>query len=148
MRPLSVISIFVLIALVASIADRAPADAVQNDFVRMQGPWTLYYMEQDGSSFLPGGSVQMIVQGNQFLVAPGTPAATLGQFAQYEMIWPRQINYMPLTGPMAGQVYLGIYDVVGSVQRVCFAQPGQPRPADFNTFPGSGRILNIWLKLQ
>src|SRR5271169_1834479 len=99
MRRLSVISIFVLIALVASIADRAPADAVQNDFVRMQGPWTLYYMEQDGSSYLPGGSVQMIVQGNQFVVAPGTPGATLGQFAQQELVWPRKIDYMPLTGP-------------------------------------------------
>ena len=148
MRRLCVVSILVLIALKASLADRATADALQNDFTRMQGPWTLYYMEQDGSSYLPGGSVQMIVQGNQFVVAPGTPGATLGQFAQQELFWPRQIDYMPLTGSNAGQVYLGIYDVIGSVQRVCFAQPGQPRPTDFNTFPGSGRVLNVWLKLQ
>jgi uncharacterized protein (TIGR03067 family) len=137
-----------LLILAASPIQQAKTDELQNDFQKLQGAWTLYYAEQDGSSFLPGGSVQMLVRGNRFLLAPNTPRATLGEFAQDQMNWPRQINYMPVTGPTAGQIYLGIYDVVGSVQRVCFAPPGQPRPTDFSAFPGSGRILNVWLKLQ
>jgi uncharacterized protein (TIGR03067 family) len=136
--------VFTTIALAAKLA---AANDLQNDFQRLQGAWTLYYSEQDGSSYLPGGSVQLLVSGNRFIVAPNTPAATLGQFNQDQMSWPRQIDYMPLTGPTAGQIYLGIYDVIGSVQRVCFSPPGQPRPTDFNTYPGSGRILNVWLKL-
>jgi uncharacterized protein (TIGR03067 family) len=129
-------------------APDAKTDELQNDFVKLQGSWSLYYAEQDGSSFLPTGSVQLLIQANRFLLAPGTPGATLGEFAQDQMNWPKQINYMTLTGPFAGQVYFGIYDVIGSIHRVCFAPPGQPRPADFSTFPGSGRILNVWLKLQ
>jgi uncharacterized protein (TIGR03067 family) len=128
-------------------AHDAKPDELQNDFTKLQGAWWLYYAEQDGSMLLPTGSVQMVIDGNRFVVGYGTPAATLGEFAQDQMRWPKQINYMPLTGPNAGQIYLGIYNVIGSLQWVCFASPGQPRPTEFSTFPGSGRIMNIWQKL-
>jgi uncharacterized protein (TIGR03067 family) len=140
-------SVCLSVVLSVLLTNQSRADQLQNDFVKLQGPWWLYYAEQDGSMLLPTGSVQMQIDGNRFLVGSGTPASTLGEFAQDQMHWPKQINYMPLTGPNAGQVYLGIYNVIGSLQWVCFAAPGQPRPTEFFTFPGSGRIMNIWQKL-
>jgi uncharacterized protein (TIGR03067 family) len=148
MKCLKIIFPSAIIAILAVGIRSTQSDELQNDFDKLQGVWTLYYAEQDGSSYLPGASVRLMVRADKFLVAPNTAAATLGEFALDRMSWPRQINYTPLTGPSTGQTYLGIYDVIGSIQRVCFAPPGQPRPTDFNTFPGSGRILNVWLKLQ
>jgi uncharacterized protein (TIGR03067 family) len=138
-----------VIALIlgAFCAQKANADVLENDFLKMQGLWTLYYAEWQGSSFLPGASVGLEIQNQHYqLVAPNAGAIAQGQFALYQMAWPRQINYVPLTGPFAGQPCLGIYSVIGNLMYVCFAPPGQQRPTDFITFPGSGQILNVWIR--
>ncbi|HZZ27224.1 MAG TPA: TIGR03067 domain-containing protein [Pirellulales bacterium] len=136
----------VMLCVVAHCAQPAMADVLQNDFQKLQGVWTLYYAEWEGSSFLPGANVRLAISDHQYMVAPNTGAATVGNFALYQMSWPRQINYVPFSGPAAGQTCLGIYSVIGNVQVVCFVPPGQPRPTDFSTFPGSGRMLNVWLR--
>ncbi|HTQ38126.1 MAG TPA: TIGR03067 domain-containing protein [Pirellulales bacterium] len=148
MQRLQIITSLVVLAAAALLINRAAADELENDFLKLQGTWTLYYAEWEGSSFLPGASVRLEMNNDRYLLAPNTPSATLGGFALFQMTWPRQINYVPLTGPNAGQMCLGIYSVTGNIQMVCFAPPGQPRPTDFTTFPGSGRMLNVWLKQQ
>jgi uncharacterized protein (TIGR03067 family) len=142
------ISAVVLVALLASSVLPSIADELQNDFDRLQGNWTLFYAEVDGFSFLSAASVRLSVRDNRYLMAPNTPAAILGQFALGQMNWPKEIDYTLLTGPNAGQTMLGVYNITGAVHTTCFAPPGQPRPTDFSTFPGSGRILNVWLKLR
>jgi hypothetical protein len=74
---LRLIGTIALLILAASPIQQAKTDELQNDFQKLQGAWTLYYAEQDGSSFLPGGSVQLLVQGNRFLLAPNTPGAMM-----------------------------------------------------------------------
>jgi uncharacterized protein (TIGR03067 family) len=39
--------------------------------------------------------------------------------------------------------FLGIYALAGDSRKVCFAPPGQDRPADFSSPPGSGHILVV-----
>jgi hypothetical protein len=39
---------------------------------------------------------------------------------------------------------LGIYALDANGYKVCFAPAGKPRPTDFGSEPGSGKILQVW----
>jgi len=43
-----------------------------------------------------------------------------------------------------GKKQLGIYDVEGDTMKICFAAPGRPRPADFESRPGDGNTSALW----
>lgn len=43
-----------------------------------------------------------------------------------------------------GKTQLGIYEVDGDLLKICFAAPGNPRPADFSTQAGDGRTSAVW----
>jgi uncharacterized protein (TIGR03067 family) len=145
MRRVKIILFAAILSMGTLFLNHTSADVLQNDFQKLQGTWTLYYAETDGICLLPTTKILLVINNNRYLTAANTPGAVLGVFGLGQMAWPRQIDYTPLTGPYAGQTSLGIYGVIGGTQVICFAQPGQPRPTDFSTFPGSGRTLNIWL---
>jgi uncharacterized protein (TIGR03067 family) len=138
------------IAACVCICGTAPAyaDLGLNDFRQMQGSWTLVYAENDGMQFSydVSGLGRLFVRGDRYKLGPQTPGASTGQFALNGSRWPRQINYTPMTGPRAGQTMLGIYEILGDTHKVCFAAPGQPRPTNFSTTPGTGQMNYVWLR--
>jgi hypothetical protein len=45
-------------------------------------------------------------------------------------------------------VTLGIYEIVDAThKRACWGPPGGPRPTEFESRPGSRRILQYWEKI-
>jgi hypothetical protein len=61
---------------------------------------------------------------------------------------PKQVDSVADGGPNAGQVSHGIYEIPDLIhQRACFGPPGGPRPTEFKSSPGSGRILQYWKKI-
>jgi uncharacterized protein (TIGR03067 family) len=125
------------------------SSARSDDGGSMRGSWTLLSAEEAGWQMSPdlAGVTMLEVQGGRYVMTTGGQVTAIGAIA-LRSGWPKQINLVPLSGPDAGQVYEGIYDITGDVQTVSFASPGDPRPADFSTFPGSGRSLYVWLRAQ
>lgn len=54
---------------------------------------------------------------------------------------PKTVDLTITEGDGKGDVLLGIYEFEEEGRKVCFAQPGKERPAEFSSPPGSGRIL-------
>ncbi len=141
---------FIVIAscLIFSWVAPARADLSMNDFRQLQGSWTLMYAEQNGMQFSydVSGLGRLFVRGNRYTLGPQTPGGATGKFALNGSRWPRQIDFTPMTGPHSGQTLYGIYEILGDTHKVCFAAPGQPRPTNFSTMPGTGQMNYVWLR--
>jgi len=57
---------------------------------------------------------------------------------------PMHVEYYNLDGANKGAIQLGIGKWIGNDACFCMAAPGQPRPDDFSSSPGSGRTLSRW----
>jgi uncharacterized protein (TIGR03067 family) len=57
---------------------------------------------------------------------------------------PNQINMLGTEGDLKGKEAQGIYLLHDDVLQICYAMPGQPRPASFASLPGSGVYLIEW----
>jgi uncharacterized protein (TIGR03067 family) len=145
-------SIFRALALLVVIAlyrpHSASADLGNNDFRQLQGTWTLVYAELSGMqvSYDYSGLGRLSVRGSRYLLGPHTPGAGLGEFVLNARSYPRQIDFTPMTGLNAGRTLHGIYEILGDTHKVCFAAPGQPRPASFTSLPGPGQLNYVWLR--
>lgn len=51
------------------------------------------------------------------------------------------IDITPNEGPDKGKVVPGIFDIKGDTLRMCVVDPGNPRPKEFSSKVGTGRIL-------
>jgi len=61
-----------------------------------------------------------------------------------ESVDPVHVDYYNLGGGSKGTVQFGITKWIGGEACFCMAAPGQPRPTDFESAPGSGRTFSRW----
>jgi uncharacterized protein (TIGR03067 family) len=61
---------------------------------------------------------------------------------------PHAIDYDDVEGGNAEKRQLGIFELAGDVLTICMAPTGQPRPAEFASRPGDGRMLTRWRRTQ
>lgn len=54
---------------------------------------------------------------------------------------PRTIDFTPTEGGGKGNLHLGIYELNEKTRRLCFTPPGQSRPTEFVSQPGTEQIL-------
>ncbi len=59
---------------------------------------------------------------------------------------PMTIDYLVMAGPNEGKVQQGIFAWEGDDVRICFAEPGQPRPDRFEVPEGAAWTLSLWRK--
>ena len=57
---------------------------------------------------------------------------------------PVSVDYYNLAGICKGAIQHGILKWLGDDACFCMAAPGEPRPTDFTSPPGSGRTLSQW----
>lgn len=143
-------SVLVLAMSLASPAQDAPGskeEAVKKDHLAIEGLWQAVSVEVNGNAVNPDdvkkittdngrdGEWTLLVEGKE--IADGTSTID-------PTVTPKTIDFKTTKGANAGQTTYGIYEMTENTRRICYAEPGRPRPADFSAPAGSGRILAVF----
>jgi len=108
----------------------------------LEGVWSMVSMLNDGrplaEEFVKIG--KRTAKGSTVTVSMGGKVVMKADFTVDRTQKPNHIDYW-LKG---GQTQQGIFELKGQELKVIFAAPGKPRPADFSTTLGDGKIFTVW----
>ncbi|MBI3462733.1 MAG: TIGR03067 domain-containing protein [Planctomycetes bacterium] len=112
------------------------------------GPWKLIDTVVDGRELPVAPGTMMEIRGESYTVTIGGKMVESGTLKHGEPGKdPHEIDFMPTLGPNAGKILAGIYRIEQDISLGCHAAPGQPRPTEFSSKPGSGHSLSIWRRV-
>jgi uncharacterized protein (TIGR03067 family) len=158
LRALSILLISVAATIIGGCANNpvggttAESPAAQRDYELLSGTWQLTRGVVNGKA-LPASVARntiLITDHNTFRFPKASTVGThsAGHFTVNPNTTPKQVDSIADGGPNAGQVSRGIYEIPDPThQRACWGPPGGPRPTEFKSSPGSGRILQYWKKI-
>jgi len=130
----------------------AESPAAQRDYELLSGTWRLTRGVVNGKP-VPASVARktiLITDRNTFRFpqASGVGTHPAGHFTVNPNTRPKQVDTVAEGGPNAGQLTRGIYEIIDAThKRACWGPPGGPRPTEFKSPPGSGRILQYWKKI-
>ena len=128
-----------------------PADETDAGLpTELEGEWSMVSGSADGypmhASMVKSG--RRIAKGNRLTVLFGSEVFMKARIKLDPSKSPKEIDYAIAAGASAGSAQLGIYQLDGELAKrtlkLCMAPTGQPRPTDFSTVKGDGRILTGW----
>lgn len=132
-------------------ADDAKKEAIKKDHLAIEGVWRAVSIEVNGNAVNPDdvrkvttengrdGEWTLLVDGNEMAEGTSTIDPT---------VTPRTIDFKVTKGNDAGRETFGIYEITGDTRKICYAEPGRPRPSDFSAPAGSGRILAVFERVE
>jgi uncharacterized protein (TIGR03067 family) len=126
--------------------------APQREYERLSGTWQLTRGVVNGKPVLASASRNTILITDhntfRFPKASGVGTHPAGTFTVNPDTKPKQVDSIAEGVPHVGQLTRGIYEILdANHKRACWGQPGGPRPTEFTSPPGSGRILQYWKKI-
>ena len=130
----------------------AQSAAAWRDYERLSGTWQLTRAVVNGRP-VPAHVLRntiLITDRNTFRFpkANGVGTHPAGRFTVNPTTRPKQVDSIAEGGTHAGQLTRGIYEIFdANHERACWGSPGGPRPTEFDSPPGSGRILQYWTKI-
>ncbi len=133
-------------------ASTANSAAVQRDYGLLTGTWQLTRGVVNGKP-VPASVARntiLVTDHNTFRFpkASGVGTHPAGHFTINLDTSPKQVDSIAEGGPNAGQLTRGIYEIIDPThKRACWGPPGGPRPTEFTSPAGSGRILQYWKKI-
>jgi uncharacterized protein (TIGR03067 family) len=146
MRSVSPVTLLgLLLALAGSaLGDDPKLEAIRKDRQTIAGTWRAIDLVVNGGRADEADARKITV------VNAADGAWTL--FSDGQQVWkgtstldpaetPKTIDFTVIDGDGQGNVYLGIYELEGTARRLCFSGPGEKRPTDFYSGPGSQHIL-------
>ena len=143
---------FGLIASMASvlIAAASSDDAVREDLEKFHGNWSLTSLERDGKKTPPEelAAIKLTIRGNKFVLRKDTVVISEGTFTLVPTRKPKEIDETITAGPNRGKLSQAIYEIDEKHHTICFAAAGRERPTEFSSKPGSGRILQVWRRVD
>src|SRR6266498_3315959 len=157
-KAIPVLAIGIVAAITASCANSKLGDATAQsaaagrDYERLSGTWQLTSAAANGRP-LPANVLRntiLITDRNTFRFpkASGVGTHPAGSFTVNPNTKPKQVDSIAEGGPHAGQLTRGIYEIIDTThKRACWGPPGGPRPTEFESPPGTGRILRYWKKI-
>jgi len=146
----AILSLAPLVVLAQTVAD-TKEEATKKDHLAIEGTWRAISLEVNGNAVGADdvkkittengrdGEWTLLVDGNEMAEGTSTIDPT---------VTPKTIDFKATKGNSAGQTTYGIYEMTGNTRRICYAEPGRPRPADFSAAAGSGRILVVFERLE
>lgn len=132
--------LFCAVLVLAVAADDDPAKV---DFDKLQGPWKLTALENDGKK-LPEDAVKgmrLSFKGDR-LVLKDEGKEEEGVYKLDPTKKPKAMDLAIKTGDKTDTVRL-IYDLTGDDLKLCGGKAGKDRPTEFAAKTGSGLILMI-----
>jgi uncharacterized protein (TIGR03067 family) len=125
-------------------SDQSKDEAIQKERTRYEGTWRVFALEVDGVK-VPGNDAARITvvnyrDGTWVLFSDGKEVSR-GTSQIDPSRYPKTIDFTVTSGSETGQAYLGIYQIEGSLRKLCFAQPGEARPTGFASKPGNGHVV-------
>ncbi len=126
-------------------------ETVEHDRLLIEGCWRVVSIEVNGTTNSSDdvkkittenrrdGGWRLLVDGNE--IAAGT--SSIDPEAS-----PNSIDLEFTSGDSAGRTSYGIYENGKTSRRICYAEAGRPRPSDFSTSEGSGRIMAVLERVE
>jgi uncharacterized protein (TIGR03067 family) len=143
----------VLLALTSAgplLADEKE-EAINADRALLAGEWRVVSVEANGNknADLGLGRVTIVnrLDGTWSLLSSGNVIAE-GTSTIDPTFTPKTIDFKTTKGNNAGQTAFGIYEMSGKIRKLCIAEQGRPRPADFSAAAGSGRMLVVFERVD
>src|SRR5437667_12271208 len=133
-------------------SDQSARNAAARDYEMISGTWRLTKAIVDGKP-VPEEQLKntiLVTDGDTFRFPQDSGAGThpAGKFTINPSTDPKQVDSVAMGGPNTGQVTLGIYQIIDKThKRACWGPPGGARPTEFESSPGSRRILQYWEKI-
>jgi uncharacterized protein (TIGR03067 family) len=128
-------------------------DGARQDLAKLQGRWEMVSSERDGIP-MPADDVKTYsrtISGNKYtVVVKGETGVTElhGTIALDPTKNPKTIDAVRTEGATKGQPMLGIYELDGDKQKVCFAPVGMEQPTKFSSKDGAGHVLTVWKRID
>lgn len=116
----------------------------------MEGTWTCEAATVNGRA-LPETVTQLLhltLTKDRYLTTRGAETLFDSVYTIDRSQLPPHINIVGTEGALKGQEAQGIYSLAGNTLRICYTMPGHPRPATFDSPPGSEAYLIIWKKAE
>ena len=110
------------------------AGPATGDYKKLEGEWTVTYCERDGKPMSERNGYVFHFQHNRHWIGGNKGYEW---YAVDSGASPKMIDFYDNKLP----TIRSIYRIEGKQLVICSADPGLPRPTDFSTSPGSGRIL-------
>jgi hypothetical protein len=88
------------------------------------------------------------VKGNERLVKAGDEVKSRGTFKVDATKSPATIDLVVSEGPLAGKTLPGIYELKDGRMTISLAMTGEARPDDLTAKEGSGRLLQVFKKVE
>jgi uncharacterized protein (TIGR03067 family) len=131
---------------------RADDRGAKNDLDKLQGHWVVIASTADGRKTAMGKiRIERTIEGKNYTVTihNGDDELVLGGTIKLDPTKkPRTIDATRTDGSDQGKAMLGIYELEGDTQRVCFAPVGRERPTEFSSKAGTGHVLTIWKRAE
>jgi uncharacterized protein (TIGR03067 family) len=121
----------------------------KSELDKLQGHWVMVESTRDGKKTPAEIKIERTIEGSNYTVTVKSEEGEQvlsGTLKVDPTKNPKTIEATRTEGPDAGQAMLGIYEIDGNKQKVCFAPPGKGRPSEFVSKPGTGHVLTIWQK--
>jgi uncharacterized protein (TIGR03067 family) len=127
-------------------ADNPPDPLSKKDLHRLQGTWTLVSAIQDGKALAEDKVMKTtIVFKDDTFRFPNLAEYATSRAGTIKIDATKTPRQMDAISPEK-EVMLGIYELHGDNYKVCFAPAGKPRPNELTSKPGSGYILQVWVR--
>lgn len=110
------------------------------------GTWRQVATVVDGEQKFIGSGTTLVVEEDGYSVRIGPQVIQRGKSTSNTEVSPCQADVTVTNGSGSGKSHLQIFDVDGDVLIACAAAPGQERPTEFKSPPGSGHTLSVWLR--
>jgi uncharacterized protein (TIGR03067 family) len=140
-----IVAVFCILAA-TPLLRASDKDQGEDDLSKIQGQWFVVSLEHGGHPTDPADfqGQSSIYEKNRWTWKVGDRVVRRGIITLDSTRSPKAINTWDSDGPHEDETVPGIYQIEGDTLKLCFAQPGDKRPAKFTTKEGTGTVFVVY----